>query len=122
MHATLKSAALLDDLAKAVVLEETVYRAGHKNNYFADRFGIDMLTDTTERSPTYCTPPFRKFDDTTATESWAFLYVPYPDSPTAWERVCKRKPRCVEWSAEEVRALVPEEKFARTMEIISNIS
>ena len=40
-----------------------------------------MLTDTTERSPTYCTPPFRKFDDTTATESWAFLFLPYQDTP-----------------------------------------
>ena len=47
-----------------MTLEETVYRPGHKNNYFADPFGIDVLTDTTERSPTYCTPPFRKFDDT----------------------------------------------------------
>ena len=62
-------------------LEESVYRSGHKNNYFADRFGIDVLTDTTERSPTYCTPPFRKFDDTTATESWAFLFVPVPGHP-----------------------------------------
>jgi N-acetylmuramic acid 6-phosphate etherase len=47
--------------------------------------------------------------------------VPYPDSPTAWERVCKRKPRCVEWSAEDVRGLVPDDKFARTVEIIGKI-
>jgi len=122
LHATFKSPAVLSQLARLVALEESVYRAGRKNNYFADRVGIDMLTDTTERSPTYCTPPFRKHDDTTATESWAFLYVPYPDSPGAWERVCKRTPRCVEWSADEVRALVPEDKFARTMEIIGKIS
>ena len=31
--------------------------------YFADGAAIDVLTDTTERSPTYCTPSFRKFDD-----------------------------------------------------------
>jgi N-acetylmuramic acid 6-phosphate etherase len=80
-----------------------------------------MLTDTTERSPTYCTPPFRKFDDTTATESWAFLYVPYADSPNAWERVCKRTPRCVDWKADDVRGLVPDDKFARTVEIIGKI-
>jgi len=81
-----------------------------------------MLTDTTERSPTYCTPPFRKFDDTTATESWAFLYVPYADSDQAWERVCKRTPRCVEWRPEELRSLIPDDKFARTVEIIGKIS
>lgn len=121
MHATLKSPEVLTQLANLTAMEEGVYRAGRKNNYFADRVGIDMLTDTTERSPTYCTPPFRKFDDTTATESWAFLYVPYPDAPTAWERVCKRTPKCVEWSEAEVRALVPEDKFARTMEIVRKI-
>ncbi len=121
LHATLKTPAVLAPLAKLTAMEEKVYRSGRKNNYFADRVGIDMLTDTTERSPTYCTPPFRKFDDTTATESWAFLYVPYENSDKAWERVCKRVPRCVEWKPEDVRGLVPEDKFARTCEIISKI-
>ncbi len=122
LHATLKSPELLAQLAKLTAMEESVYRAGRKNNYFADRVGIDMLTDTTERSPTYCTPPFRKFDDTTATESWAFLYVPYANSDQAWERVCKRKPRCIEWKPEDVRSLVPDDKYPRTVEIIGKIS
>ena len=122
LQATLKSPAVLAQLAKLVAMEESVYRAGRKNNYFADRLGIDMLTDTTERSPTYCTPPFRKFDDLMATESWAFLYVPYASSDSAWERVCKRKPQCVEWKPEEVRGLVPDDKLARTIESIGKIS
>jgi N-acetylmuramic acid 6-phosphate etherase len=122
LHATLKSPPVLAQLAQLTAMEESVYRAGRKNNYFADLVGIDMLTDTTERSPTYCTPPFRKFDDTTAAESWAFLYVPCANSDQAWERVCKRKPRCVEWRAEEVRGLVPDDKFVRTVEIIGKIS
>jgi N-acetylmuramic acid 6-phosphate etherase len=122
MHATLKSPALLSQLAKLTTLEESVYRSGHKNNYFADAFGIDLLTDTTERSPTYCSPPFRKFDDTTATESWAFLYVPYAQSEQAWERIIKRKPNCVEWSENTVRELVGDEKAPRTNEIVRKIS
>jgi len=122
MHATLRSPKLLSQLAGAVSLEESVYRSGHKNNYFADRFGIDVLTDTTERSPTYCSPPFRKFDDTTATESWAFLFLPYQETPRAWERIIKRQPKCVEWSEKEVRELVSEDKVARTYEIVRKIS
>ena len=51
MHANLMSPEFRSQLAKAVSLEESVYRSKHKNNYFADRFGIDVLTDTTERSP-----------------------------------------------------------------------
>lgn len=121
MHARLKSANLLGQLANLVALEEGVYRSLRKNNYFADRFGIDVLTDTTERSPTYCTPPFRKFDDATATESWAFLFVPYSETERAWERIIRRKPMCVEWSEKEVCELVPEDKAARTIEIVKKI-
>src|SRR6185437_2381449 len=76
MQAKLKSPAVLTPLAKLVALEEAVYRSGRKNNYYADRLGMDVLTDTTERSPTFCTPSFRKFNDPTAAESWAFLFLP----------------------------------------------
>jgi N-acetylmuramic acid 6-phosphate etherase len=122
IHANLMTPELRSQLANAVSLEESVYRAGHKNNYFADHFGIDVLTDTTERSPTYCSPPFRKFDDTTAAESWSFLFLPCPDTPRAWERIIKRWPKCVEWAEEEVRALVPADKLPRTYEIVRKIS
>ena len=122
LHATLLSPELLAPLAGLVEMEEAVYRAGHKNNYFADRFGIDVLTDTTERSPTYCTPPFRKFDDTTASESWAFLFLPQAETPPAWQNILKRPARCVEWSESEVRSLAGDEKFPRTMETIRKIS
>lgn len=120
-HAELCSARLRADLAKLVALEEGVYRAGRRNNYFADRFAVDVLTDTTERSPTYCTPPFRKFDDPTASESWAFLFVRQETSPAAWERLLKRPPRCVEWTEAEARPLVPPDKLARTLEILGRI-
>ena len=122
VHNGLVAEPFLKDLARLTVLEEQVYRAGHKNNYFADRFGIDVLTDTTERSPTYCTPPFRKFDDPAASESWAFLFVPEAETPRAWEKLIKRKPQCVEWSEAEVRQLVSEEKAARTCETVRKIS
>ena len=45
--ASSKSPELLAQLAKLVALEESIYRGGHKNNYFADQLGIDVLTDTT---------------------------------------------------------------------------
>ncbi len=122
MHGSLMSPVFRTQLAKAVSLEESVYRSGHKNSYFADRFGIDVLTDTTERSPTYCSPPFRKFDDPTATESWSFLFMPCAETPKAWVRIIKRQPKCVEWSEHEVRALVSEDKVARTCEIVHKIS
>jgi N-acetylmuramic acid 6-phosphate etherase len=122
LHANLKSSHVLGQLAELVALEESAYRAGHKNNYFADRFGIDVLTDTTERSPTYCTPPFRKFDDTTASESWAYLFLPQTETPQAWQHILKRQPRCVEWTESEVRPLVSDDKLPRTLETVRKIS
>ncbi len=121
MHAGLKSAEFLAQLSTIVALEESVYRNGRKNNYLADRLGIDVLTDTTERSPTFCTPPFRKFDDNTAAASWAFLFLPDEWTDRAWQNVLKRKPRCIAWIAGEVRLLVEAEKVARTLEIVGKI-
>lgn len=121
MLATLRSPEVLTQLTQLVALEESVYRAGHKNNYYADLLGIDVLTDTTERSPTYCTPPFRKFDDETATESWAFLFLPKFKTSSAWNAILRREPRCIEWSEDETRELVGDEKFARTHEIVRKI-
>lgn len=121
MHATLSSKPLCNDLAKLVELEERVYRCNGKNNYFANSIAVDVLTDTTERSPTYCTPPFRKFDDTSASESWAFLYLPYETTEEAWNWILKKQPQCVEWAREEVRALVPEDKVERQYEIVTRI-
>jgi N-acetylmuramic acid 6-phosphate etherase len=122
LQGTLRSKHLRRQLARLTGLEESVYAAGHKNNYFASRFGIDVLTDTTERSPTYCTPPFRKCGDTRATASWAFLFVPGATSELAWQFILKRRPNCLAWTEHEARALVPEEKLARTCELLRTIT
>ena len=122
-YATLRSPELQAQLAKLVALEEKVYRSGFHNNYHANRFGIDVLTDTTERSPTYCTPPFRKFDDVTATESWTYLFVPNDWTDSAWKNILKRKPRCAGVGlSDELMTMVSAEKLERTLEIISKIS
>ena len=121
-YAGLKSPEFLASLAQLVTLEETAYRAGRKNSYFAGRFGIDVLTDTTERSPTFCTPPFRKFDDDRATESWAFLFLPEDWTDNAWKEILKRQPRCVEWAEAEIAGLVDADKVERTLETVQKIS
>ena len=88
-----------------------------------------MLTDTTERSPTYYTPPFRKSGDPAAAESWAFLFLPQPETPDAWRHLLKREPRCVEWSENEIRELAAatpgaadEDRSERIRQAIGKIS
>jgi hypothetical protein len=51
-----------------------------------------------------------------------FLFVPYGETPQAWERIIKRQPKCVEWSEGEVCALVSEDKVPRTYETVRKIS
>jgi N-acetylmuramic acid 6-phosphate etherase len=122
LHSTLKSPEMLAQLARLVALEESAYRAGHKVNYLADRFGLDVLTDTTERSPTFCTPPFRKAGDTAAAESWAFLFLPRKETPAAWRYLLKRAPCCLAWNATEVGELVGKDKLSQTFATIRKIS
>lgn len=121
MLATLRSAPLRRDLAELVRLEEGIYRSGRRNTYFADGLGVDMLTDTTERSPTFCTPPFRRYDDTDAAESWAFLCVPSQTTEEAWPALLKRAPKCIEWSEAMVRSLTPADRADRAVETVRRI-
>src|SRR5262249_38050635 len=110
--AALRKPTFRESLAALVALEENVYRAGRRNNYYAAALSLEVLTDTTERSPTYCTPPFRKFDDRTASDSWSFLFTPEPETRPAWERLLRRTPQCVAWSEAELRVLVSPEKLS----------
>ncbi|MCC6485747.1 MAG: hypothetical protein IT209_12970 [Armatimonadetes bacterium] len=121
VHATLQSEELRCELGALVEREERVYRAGKRNSYFADRLSIDVLTDTTERSPTFCIPAFRKFDDEQAAESWSFLFLPEESAQLAWRRLLRRDPRPVEWSEEQVRRMIGPELAPRQHAIMKTI-
>jgi N-acetylmuramic acid 6-phosphate etherase len=121
LHATLAGAPVREALAHLVRTEEQVYRAGARTSYFADALAVDVLTDTTERSPTFCTPSFRKWDDAEASESWAFLFTPAPETSQAWTRLLRRAPQTIEWQPEDVRGLLDEEAAERQGAILEEI-
>jgi N-acetylmuramic acid 6-phosphate etherase len=101
--------------------EEKVYREGARTSYFADSLAVDVLTDTTERSPTFCTPSFRKWDDEAAAESWAYLFTPPPSTEEAWTRLLRRDPWTIEWTEDDLRALLDEEAAERQGAVLSEI-
>jgi N-acetylmuramic acid 6-phosphate etherase len=121
LHAQLTSPATLPPLARLVETEERIYRAGGRTSYFADALGIDVLTDTTERSPTFCTPAFRQWDDAEASESWAFLFTPAETTDAAWPGLLRRAPHTVEWTERELRSLLDEEAAARQTAVVRDI-
>jgi len=105
---------LLNDLSKptaveamvrAVKFEEGIYRQRGLVTYVTDSVLLDVLTDTTERSPTFMLPPFRPNDDHRSPRSWAFVKDPLRTTPEAWRRMLEREPRGLEWTAETYRNL-----------------
>ena len=121
LHAELTSDRLRRDLARLVEAEERIYRAGARTSYFADALGVDVLTDTTERSPTFCTPSFKKWDDAEASESWAFLFTPEAGTEQAWTRLLRRAPQTIEWTQDDLRALLDDEAAERQGSILGDI-
>jgi N-acetylmuramic acid 6-phosphate etherase len=121
LHIELMGERLRGALARLVVAEEDVYRRGARTTYLADSLAIDVLTDTTERSPTFCTPAFRKWDDEEASESWAFLFTPAPTTEEAWSRLLRRRPQTIEWTEEDLRGLLDEEAVERQGAILREI-
>ena len=120
--ATLRSEEVREQLARLVEMEESVYRQGGKTNYFANALALDVLTDTTERSPTFCTPSFRRYDDLAASESWVYLFTRPENTEEAWKTMLTREPRAVEWTRKQVGGLVPDDDVDKRYEVIKRIS
>jgi len=93
----LSSDEAVDTLAAATEFEESIYRRQGLVTYFADEFLLDVLTDTTERSPTFMLPAFRKQDDNLSPRSWAFVKDPFRSTRDAWHELLQREPRGLDW-------------------------
>jgi len=89
---------IVAQIAAQIELEEETYRRGGLVTYYADEFLLDVFTDTTERTPTFMVPGFRKAGDTSVPPSWAFAKHAVVPSETAWEAMLGRAPRCLEWT------------------------
>ncbi len=84
----------------------TLYLAGEES-------ALVLLTDTTERSPTFALPPFRPVDRPEAKAPPASLILEAATNEEAWCRLLGREIRALEWQAPTYRRLLGEEGFAR---------
>jgi len=90
----------IDALARATLFEENIYRQKGLLTYAADSFFLDVLTDTTERSPTFMLPAFRRAGDNLSPRSWAFVKDPFRGTQDAWSALLQREPRGLNWGRE----------------------
>ena len=96
----LSSPQAVDTLAAATAFEEGIYRRHGLVTYAADSFLLDVLTDTTERAPTFMLPAFRREGDNLAPRSWAFVKDPFRPTEEAWRELLQRRPRGLDWGRE----------------------
>jgi N-acetylmuramic acid 6-phosphate etherase len=92
-------------IADYIDFETEIYRQKGLITYLSDEFLLDILTDTTERSPTFMLPPFKRIDKIDAPNSWAFVKNPSCLTPEAWRRCFRREPRCLAWTQEDYNAM-----------------
>jgi len=93
----LEQPAALEAMTRLTQFEEEIYRKHGLVTYAADGVLLDVLTDTTERSPTFMVPPFRRQGDTESPVSWAFVKNPFHASEPAWREMLQREPRGLSW-------------------------
>lgn len=98
-------------LAPFIKREAEIYQQGGRVLYEPGPFGITVLTDTTERSPTFTLRPFENQFNADEPASWCHLHLTGTShAHEAWETLLCRKPRPLEW--EGVRSTAGAEVLA----------
>lgn len=82
-------------LVPLIKKESEIYHGGEKIYYITSpQYAITVLTDTTERSPTFSLIPFENVLDQDGRSSWAYLIMPgASNARDAWEKLLHRKIR-----------------------------
>lgn len=101
----LSSGSALDGIIALTDREFETYRQNGRITYLAEKYLLDVFSDTTERTPTFMIPPFRAFDDPNAPVPWTFAKDPFRDSASAWNYMLKRNPRGLNWNADDYRMM-----------------
>ncbi len=107
----LSSGPCLAGIAAAIELESEVYRAGGLVTYTSEEYLLDIISDTTERTPTFKLPPFRTRDDTRSPPSWAFVKDSMHATREAWRHMLRRPPRGICWTCEDYVAMQGTERM-----------
>lgn len=82
-----------------IVKESDIYKKGDYLLYETDSYlGISILTDTTERSPTFSLYPFENINDEIKNPSLSYLFFKEEtDGKKSWNKLLLRDPRPFHW-------------------------
>jgi len=113
MIKVLSNGEALEGLAKAVDYEANTYKENGLITYITHDYLLDILTDTTERQPTFTLPPFKKFKDKTDELSWAYIKDPLYPNKVAWQHVFRRPIKGLDWTVEDYKRLGASEEIIK---------
>jgi N-acetylmuramic acid 6-phosphate etherase len=103
----------LKKMSPFIIRESELYQKGEYLYYDTDPFlGISILTDTTERSPTFSLFPFENQNDLEKANKASLVYLKMRGvhgAEEAWEKLLYRRPRTFKW--EEAGELTTHEKL-----------
>lgn len=84
----------LDFLQRFIELESSIYKNKSQIIYCTEKYGITVVTDTTERSPTFSFDVFENRLDPKASHSLSYICIQNTDtSNAAWEKILHRPAR-----------------------------
>jgi N-acetylmuramic acid 6-phosphate etherase len=98
-------------IGKFIASETDCYKKGDFLLYETDnQLGITVITDTTERSPTFSLYPFENINEEYRKLSLCYLFMPESRSgEEAWEKLLWRRPRTLEWP--DINGIASEERL-----------
>jgi N-acetylmuramic acid 6-phosphate etherase len=110
-------------IEKFVLAESELYKNGDYLLYETDnKLGITVITDTTERSPTFSLLPFENSNEPEQAISLCYLCLSdYEKSEEAWNKLLWRSPRTLEWP--EINGIASRERllgFDFSVEVAEN--
>jgi N-acetylmuramic acid 6-phosphate etherase len=98
-------------MAGWAAMEAETYRRGNVLTYYGDLALVDILTDTTERTPTFGLPPFLRRSSDSSIRPMAFVKHPCLSTEQTWLGILQRPPRCLTWTSETYRQLGAEARI-----------
>jgi len=105
LNKQLSKGAALKGLAQVVEGEVETYNQRGLVTYVTHDYLLDIMTDTTERQPTFTLPPFKKFKEVTDNLSWAYIKDPLYPSTVAWQHVFRRDIKGLDWTVEDYKQM-----------------
>ncbi len=120
LNKALSTGKALEGLAKAVEYETDTYRKGGLVTYATHDYLLDLLTDTTERQPTFTLPPYKKFANKNALVSWAYVKDPLYPNKVAWQHVFRRPIKGLDWTVEDYKRLKASEAIINKPPLVAS--